>query len=111
MDLADYLDFSGRKDEGKNEYERLLREAPDLLFIHIRYAEFLEKGGDIDEAVRHYKHVLQMEDQADKEDLGTAAEELKELASRHGIELDTRTQEAIRRWSYGADEENTLEEP
>jgi tetratricopeptide (TPR) repeat protein len=111
MDLADYLDFSGRRDEGKNEYEGLLREAPDLFFIHIRYAEFLEKGGDIDEAIRHYKQVLQMEDQADREDLGTAAEELKELASRHGIELDTRTQEAIRRWSYGGDEENTLDEP
>jgi tetratricopeptide (TPR) repeat protein len=111
MDLADYLNLLGRRDEGKNEYERLLREAPDLLFIHIRYAEFLENGGDIDEAVRHYKHVLQMEDQADREDLGTAAEELKELASRHGIELDMRTQEAIRRWSYGGGEENALDEP
>ncbi len=89
----------------------MLREVPDLPFIHIRYAEFLEKGGDIDEAVRHYKHVLQMEVQADREDLGTAAEELNELASRHGIELDTRTREAIRRWSYGGDEENTLDEP
>lgn len=111
MDLADYLDFLGRRDDGKNEYERLLREAPDLLFIHFRYAEFLEKGGDIDEAVRHYKQVLQMENQADREDLGTAAEELKELASRHGIKLDTLTQEAIRQWSYGADEESTLDEP
>ncbi|SNQ62198.1 DUF1186 domain-containing protein [Candidatus Methanoperedens nitratireducens] len=111
MDLADYLDLLGRRDDGKNEYERLLREAPDLLFIHTRYAEFLEKGGDIDEAVHHYKKVLQMEDQADREDLETAAEKLKELASHHGIELDTWTQEAIRQWSYGADEENTLDEP
>jgi tetratricopeptide (TPR) repeat protein len=110
MDLADYLDFLGRRDEGKNEYERLLREVPNHPLIHIRYADFLEKGGNIDEAIHHYKQVLQMEDQADREDLGTAAEELKELASHHGIELDTRTQEAIRRWSYGADEENTLDE-
>jgi tetratricopeptide (TPR) repeat protein len=95
MDVADYLDILERWEEGKKEYEKLLQEMPDFLFIHIRFARFLQKGGHIEEAVDQYKNVLKNGSQAKKEYLEIAAKELKELASIHGIELDSLTQEVI----------------
>jgi hypothetical protein len=95
MDVADYLDLLGRWEEGRKEYEKLLQEMPDFVFIHIRFARFLQKGNHINEAVHHYKNVLQKDAQAKKEYLEIAAKELKELVFIHKIELDSLTQRII----------------
>lgn len=95
MDVADYLDLLERWEDGRKEYEKLLIEMHDFLFIHIRFARFLQKGGRLDEAVHHYRNVLQKDVQAKKEYLEIAAKELKELASTHKIELDSWTQKII----------------
>ncbi len=87
MGIADYLDLLERWEDGRKEYEKLLQEMPDFLFIHIRFARFLYKGGRIDEAVYHYKKVL-MDTQTKKDYLEMAAKELKELVSTYKIELD-----------------------
>ncbi len=97
MDEADYLDHLGRREEGLQEYEELLKEMPDFHRVHIRFARFQEKGGRFDEAVYHYKQVLLMEDQIDMSDLLMAAQELKDLATSRGIELDPETRKAIER--------------
>lgn len=97
MDAADYLGLLGRWEEGRKEYEKLLEEKQDFPLIHIRFARFLGKGGRIEEAVQHYKHVLQMEAEAGKNILEMAAGELKGLSLQYGIELDAPTKEAIDR--------------
>lgn len=96
MDLADYLGLLGRREEGRKEYEKLLSEMPSFLFTHVRFARFLEKGGCFEEAAHHYKQVLQNA-LGEKEELEMAAEELKEHASQHSLELDPWTQETLRR--------------
>jgi hypothetical protein len=58
MDVADYLDLLERWEDRRKEYEKLLKEMLGFLFVHIRFALFLRKGGRIDEAVYHYKKVL-----------------------------------------------------
>jgi tetratricopeptide (TPR) repeat protein len=95
MDIADYLDLLERWEDWRKEYEKLLIEMPDFLFIYIRFARFLQKGDRFDEAVHHYKNVLQKYVQTKKEYLEMAAKELKELASTHKIELDSWTQKVF----------------
>jgi tetratricopeptide (TPR) repeat protein len=99
MDIADYLGRLGRWEEGRKEYENLLREMPGFPLAHIRFARFMARGGHIDEAVHHYRQVLQSEAKTGKDAfVQIAAEELKALASRHGLELDAWTREAIKQW-------------
>ncbi len=90
MDVADYLDIIERWEDGRKEYDKLLQEMPDFLFIHIRFARFLCKGGRIDEAANHYKKVL-IDAQTKRDCLEMAAKELKELVSTYKIELDSWT--------------------
>lgn len=95
MNIADYIGLMGRWDECKNEYKKLTEVMPDYPLVRIRFARLLERNNYINEAVASYEHVLQMGDQADEEDLETAAGELRDLAARHKIELVAWTREAI----------------
>lgn|GEM_PF-1829913 len=94
MDMADYLGLMGRWDECRNEYKKLIEVMPDHVFLHIRFARTLKESNYPDEAVASYKYVLQM-DEAYEDDLEMAAQELRELAASHNIELDAWTKEAI----------------
>jgi tetratricopeptide (TPR) repeat protein len=97
IDLADCLGLLERWDEGRKEFEVLIEEMPESLLIHTYYAHFLVQAGNIDEAVNQYKRVIQMRGQVEEdENIKIAASVLKELASRHSLELDPETRQAIK---------------
>ncbi len=95
VDVADYLNLTGKEDDCRNEYKKVMEMMPDQSLVRIRFARFLECGHYTDEAVTSYEHVLRMGDQIYEEDLKMAALELRELAARHNIELDVGIKETI----------------